>query len=211
MSDFLYFINDKSYPVYVTYKNINNIYFRYKNDSFYISCPPIVNKKTLISGLDKYADKLIAKAKGNTQIKNDKIYFLGEQFPLLNKGQFILKNKDVICFKNKEERDLKLRQYFAQYVNKRLRELSKIMSVNFAKVMLKDMTSRYGSYSKRSKNISISYNLLPYEIEIVDSVLIHELSHILVFNHSKYFYDVVYKYCPNYDKLSKKLKKGIYR
>ena len=44
--------------------------------------------------------------------------------------------------------------------------------------------------------------------EIIDSVIIHELAHHFVYDHSDNFYKVVYKYCPNYDILRKKLIKA---
>ena len=72
------------------------------------------------------------------------------------------------------------------------------------------MKSRYGSNSKKTKTLNFNLILIHYDVEVIDSVIIHELAHIKVFNHSKEFYDVVYRYCPNYDKYRKMLIKGIY-
>ncbi|MDD7270212.1 MAG: M48 family metallopeptidase [Treponema sp.] len=40
-------------------------------------------------------------------------------------------------------------------------------------------------------------------IEVLDSVVVHELCHRRQMNHSKAFYAEVYKLCPNYDRLDK--------
>ena len=40
----------------------------------------------------------------------------------------------------------------------------------------------------------------------IDYVIIHELSHIIHFNHSKNFWDLVSKYCSNYKEIRKEMK-----
>ena len=67
------------------------------------------------------------------------------------------------------------------------------------------MKSRYGSNNKRSKTITYSLTLMHYSLEIIDSVVVHELTHCFVYDHSDNFYRLLYKYCPDYDKLRKKL------
>ncbi|MBQ7243982.1 MAG: M48 family metallopeptidase, partial [Bacilli bacterium] len=47
--------------------------------------------------------------------------------------------------------------------------------------------------------------LMAFHPSIIDSVVVHELAHHYQFDHSKKFYDIVYRYCPDYDKLRKKL------
>ena len=47
---------------------------------------------------------------------------------------------------------------------------------------------------------------MKYDFDVIDYVLIHELCHTKVKNHSKNFWKEVEKYCPNYKELRKKLK-----
>ena len=75
-------------------------------------------------------------------------------------------------------------------------------------VKVRNMKSRYGSNNRQSKAITYSLVLLHYSPDIIDSVIIHELAHHFVYNHGSNFYKVVYKYCPNYDMLRKKLIKA---
>ena len=68
------------------------------------------------------------------------------------------------------------------------------------------MTSRWGVCNTKSKVITLNTELFKYDIECLDYVVIHELSHLVHANHSKEFWNVVSKYCPNYKILRNKLK-----
>ena len=74
------------------------------------------------------------------------------------------------------------------------------------KVKIKEMKSRLGSNSKATNTLNFTSKLIHFSKDAIDSVIIHELAHYFYFDHSKNFYDVVYKYCPNYDKLNKEFK-----
>ena len=79
------------------------------------------------------------------------------------------------------------------------------------KIRVRKMKSRYGSNSRKTMSLAFNLSLVHYSPEIIDSVIIHELVHDKVFNHSEKFYNEVYKYCPNYKALKRKLNKGIYQ
>ena len=67
------------------------------------------------------------------------------------------------------------------------------------------MTTRWGVCNTKSKVITLNTELFKYDIECLDYVVIHELSHLVHANHSKEFWNVVSKYCPNYKILRNKL------
>ena len=73
------------------------------------------------------------------------------------------------------------------------------------------MKTRLGSNSRKTNKLAFSLSLVHYSKDIIDSVIVHELAHYYEFNHSFKFYNIVYKYCPNYKILRKKLIKGIYK
>ena len=50
------------------------------------------------------------------------------------------------------------------------------------RVSVKKMTSRYGSNSSQTHTVSYSLVLLHYSVEIIDSVIVHELAHDFVRN-----------------------------
>ena len=77
---------------------------------------------------------------------------------------------------------------------------------NFPKITIKDVKSKWGSYNKVKHEIIYSSELLFKDKQTYDYIIVHELSHILQFDHSKKFYDIVSKYCRNYKVLRKRLR-----
>ncbi|MBQ4562660.1 MAG: M48 family metallopeptidase [Clostridia bacterium] len=74
---------------------------------------------------------------------------------------------------------------------------SSIMGVEPASVKITSAKKRLGSCSS-DNGICFSYRVMMYPEDIIDYVVIHELAHIKEHNHSKRFYDIVRKYCPDY-------------
>ena len=104
----------------------------------------------------------------------------------------------------------KIKPIFLDVLTKRVRYYEKLMGVSSYQVSVRNMKTRFGSNSKRTKRLNFALLLVHYSTPIIDSVIVHELAHIVEFNHSKKFYDVIYKYCPDYNRYRKLLLKGIY-
>lgn len=65
-------------------------------------------------------------------------------------------------------------------------------------VTLKDIKSRWGSYSPRSRKISLNVRLLFAPHEVLDYVIVHELCHSRVHNHGRRFWSQVAIILPDY-------------
>ena len=74
------------------------------------------------------------------------------------------------------------------------------------KLKIRNMKSRWGVYNKKNHSVTLNTHLIEYDIEKLDYVIYHELSHIIHFDHSKEFWNLVSKYCPNYKIIRKDMK-----
>jgi predicted metal-dependent hydrolase len=70
---------------------------------------------------------------------------------------------------------------------KRLNELAEEHGFTYNRVFIRNQKSRWGSCSSRN-NISLNVKLVRLPDELVDYVILHELVHIRVKNHSKVFW-----------------------
>ena len=200
-----YVLDGQEYEVLITYKRIRNIHFRYENGVFLVSCPRLVRMSAIKSGLDKYARKLRDRNPKSQAFGEDYVYLFGHKIPVTYPGSIRLKDETEIAFKDKDDLLKKMRKVFLKYMTSRTNDYANSMKCPSYIVKVRQMKSRYGSNNRSAKTITYSMTLIHYSAEIIDSVIVHELAHCFVYNHSDSFYRVVYKYCPEYDKLRKKL------
>ena len=79
------------------------------------------------------------------------------------------------------------------------------MGVEYNRIALRFQHTRWGSCSGK-KNLNFNCLLVQAPPEVLDSVVVHELCHLKEMNHSRAFYENVYRYCPEYDRCSRWLK-----
>jgi predicted metal-dependent hydrolase len=65
------------------------------------------------------------------------------------------------------------------------------------RIRIMEHESKWGSCSSK-KNINFSFDLFFMPNEIIDSVIVHELAHTKEMNHSKEFWNIVYRIVPDY-------------
>lgn len=120
----------------------------------------------------------------------------------------------------KKERDKELLQEegcFTEEEIKRLQALAKkvipekvayyarLMGVTYGRIAIRKQKSRWGSCS-REGNLNFNCLLMMAPPEVLDYVVVHELSHRLEMNHSVRFWTQVEKVIPDYRKPRKWLK-----
>ena len=78
------------------------------------------------------------------------------------------------------------------------------MSLNYTSFKTKGYRRRWGSCSSRGE-ISFNWKLIFASLELVDYVVVHEIAHLQHLNHSKDFWSLVGRYCPQWKNYRKEL------
>ncbi len=81
------------------------------------------------------------------------------------------------------------------------------MGVTYGRITIRSQRTRWGSCSSKG-NLNFNCLLMLMPPEVLDSVVVHELCHRKVMNHSSDFYNEVHKVYPEYDKWHKWLKEN---
>ena len=201
---FTYKYNNKDIPVHLTLSFQRNIYYRYREDGFYVSAPYLTRQKQIINGLDKFAEKLVSqfeKSHSNFSFEEDYVFLLGEKTSL-----------KALNIENPQELQGFLKKIAKEKITNLVLKNQQIMGISTPyKVYIRKTERQFGSNSKKTHSLSFQLELIHYSEEIIESVVIHELAHDFERNHGENFYNIVYKYCPNYKQVQRKLKKGIHK
>jgi predicted metal-dependent hydrolase len=98
------------------------------------------------------------------------------------------------------------REEAKEFLPKRLNDHSDKYKLPYAEVYIKNIKSRWGSCSGRN-NINLSIHLMRLPDQLIDYVLLHELAHTKVRNHSREFWNFLDSLISNSKKFDKELKK----
>lgn len=87
----------------------------------------------------------------------------------------------------------------------RLQHFAPALAVQWRNLRLSNARTRWGS-AKTDGSIMLNWRLLHYRLPVLDYVVIHELSHLRVMDHSPRFWAVVQSVCPDYATLRAELR-----
>lgn len=208
-----YKIDNQEYNITIIKKNNKNTYIRVNNDlNIVITTNRFTTKKMILNMLENNEEsiKKMINQKRKQQEKNEKFWFLGQSYDIIviSSWKSVEFDKDKIYIPNEKKFNLYLKKQMIKIFAERLEfQYNRfIEQIPYPKLKIRTMKTRWGVCNKRDNSITLNSELLKHSIEEIDYVIIHELSHFVHFNHSKEFWTIVEKYCPNYKMIRKHMK-----
>ncbi len=115
----------------------------------------------------------------------------------LTKSEMLYLAQDFYITQTKELLKLRL-NYFAE-----------LMNLTYTSVSIINSKTRWGSCSAEGElKFNLRISMLP--CKIIDYIIIHELAHLIEFNHSKKFYKIIACVMPKWESVRKELKSYDY-
>lgn len=157
-------------------------------------------------------------------ISYKQVLFLGKKYDIAKIAglkKIELTDNKIVLPQKIEDKDVpsKIKKWYIDNAKKilaeRLEFFADLMQVDYAGLTINNNKTRWGSCDI-NRNIKLNFRLIMLPHKCVDYVIIHELAHIVEFNHSKDFYKIISLVMPGYKLQQKILKEydyvlGLYR
>jgi len=148
------------------------------------------------------------------------LYIFGKQYFLKveyrNKHETLILEENMVILtvregRTREQKEKIVNKWYAEMLEKEIRKYvpkwEERTNLYCEKWQIRNMKSRWGSCNTTKKKICINLQLVHHPIECLEYVILHELAHLKVNNHSKRFKDIMDTYMPNW-RDTKKLLNG---
>lgn len=208
-----YIIDGKEYEVVIEKKNNKNTYIRVKEDMhILVTTGYFTTKRQIIDILDRNEQSL-RRMLYNAQRKVEKqkfFYYLGKRYDIIIMPGEVQIDGDYIYTENMNMLDKWYKKQaqvlFLEHLNLKYRLFEE--KIPYPTLKIRRMKTRWGVCNRRDNSVTLNLDLLKYDTEALDYVIVHELSHFVHFNHSSSFWNLVEKYTPDYKRIKKVLKDG---
>ncbi|WKX02615.1 YgjP-like metallopeptidase domain-containing protein [Candidatus Mycoplasma mahonii] len=201
----------------------NNMYLKIKNNAIVVSANKMIRtsfiRKFVEEHIEKFVKHLDDKKKSELySLVDNYIWISGVKLKItvltgFNKPLAVVEGKKFyIRSKNgtNSESIEVIKHFLKEDILKRVDIIQRIWEKNMeipkhtSSASYKN--SSWASNSLRKQNINYSSKLSHYNDEIINYVVIHELAHYKVPNHSSSFWNIVNQYEPNYKEIRDRLK-----
>ena len=209
-------INNESLDYQLIKKSKKTLSLKISENGLVVSAPLFMSEKKInqiVFSKIKWIKKkleLIEPQKNKLFIKNRASFdLLGKEIKITlldgnNKIEWVDENNLKIFFKDQDDQK-KLKTFFIKwlkeialdYFSQRAYEISKLYAIPSNSILLSNAKSRWGTCNSKTE-VRINWRLIQADPYVVDYVICHEFAHLTHMNHSRNFWNLVEKLCPNY-------------
>lgn len=212
-----YYLTYQDLNYILIYKHKKNISIRVKEGIIEVSAPYNTSLQYIEQLLEDYKERLMDQINNYSpyyELKDQGYIYIFDTKYIINyiydhKNQCLIKDNIIYVYGKDLNKSLSVytHQLLYNYIIERMiKYLSYDFDLDMPEVVIKKYKSKWGSCYYKENRISFNISLIHIEKELIDYVIIHELCHFLVHNHSVLFYNEVEKRLPEYKRLIKSLK-----
>jgi predicted metal-dependent hydrolase len=158
----------------------------------------------------KYRETIPAVTKPSFE-ENTDLPYLGVNYPLkidkeqikdsidLVDGKFVVKAKPTKITSNRLKKLYEnwLREKAQVLFKDKVQKYTKKLGVKVRRITIKNLRNRWGSLTETGV-INLNLNLMKASEDVIDYIIVHELCHLQIKEHSHHYWDLVRKYMPDY-------------
>lgn len=195
--------------VVIIRKKIKNIYFRIDESlNIVVTCPKFVSDREIDKLLNdnvKSLEKMYKRAV-DQNIKEEKIYYLGDKLDYIYYKK-VMFDKNVAYGPSIDAVNEYLEKHSLEVFQKRLElYINDFDNLPKFRLRVRKMKTRWGVCNKGSMTVTLNTLLIHKRPDLIDYVIVHELSHFEHMDHSTAFWNCVGQHYPNYKNARKELR-----
>lgn len=173
----------------------------------------IVESKLDLISKKLYEIRSLSQKQEIDKTKDKQVLYMGKKYPIkVNVDKNLEKNnifiqKDSIIVNIQKEDDKQINSIIESYLKKEcLKNIKKRILYHQSNFKLKPKSikvvesNKFWGLCSSNRDIQFNWKLIMAPIEVIDYVIIHEMSHMAHMNHSKSFWKMVAKIMPEYKK-----------
>lgn len=215
------------FDVRIVHKRIRNLYLRLDGNTILASAPILMPDFEVYRFIDRKRNWIYRTYDRMTRLKRttmkyhggDIFYLFGKPYRLVRtvgkKNVSIGDDRIVLSYMDDSEDGIR---YLYKHLDKILLEKAEGYLRQYRGFLIdygylqepelksRVMTSKWGVCFTRKNRITISSYLIHYPLECLEYIMVHEMTHFIVPNHSRRFYEIVAKNMPEYKKAAELLK-----
>ena len=215
------------FEVEITRKQIKNLYIHLKDNRVLVSAPLLMPEYRIYRFLEEKRDWIycsyirMQKRENNSLIYKggDLFYLFDKEYKLIRtigqKKVYIEQDNLHLSYPNDGEDGIRyLYKYLDKYLlaeAERYLQQYRTFLQDYGYILKPEigcriMRTRWGVCYTRKNKINISSYLIHYPLYCLEYIMVHEMTHFIVANHSRRFYEIVSRNMPDYKKAVNRLK-----
>ncbi len=144
---------------------------------------------------------------GKELVNGESALYLGRNYQIeitdTNESEILFEQKFLIPASLSFEKKTVLRGWYTKRANEkiipRVRNHANALGVEYADIKIVDNKYRWGSCTPKD-NLNFNWRLIKAPMYVIDYVIIHELAHLLVENHTPEFWNIIRAQSPKMEK-----------
>ncbi|MDF1880455.1 M48 family metallopeptidase [Sulfurimonas sp. MAG313] len=191
-------------------KNMRRIILRVENKNELRLSSSKISKKRLLSFINEHKSWILNQ---QDEIKDEfslesKFYFLAKPYHLKHDTKALYIREEYVYINPvlaKMQSDNFYKKHAKKYLPERVKLWQEKMNLDFNRLSFRLAKKRWGSCNSK-RNISLNPYMMKLSYEMIDYIIVHELSHLVHLNHSPAFYKTIEQYIPQYKAIEKEIK-----
>ncbi len=210
-------LNNQTIEYTIIYKHIRSLYFKVEKGELIVKAPYHTSLSVIEDYIIKYQNKLLKRMVSYESYydyrDNGYIDIYNQRYTIVlrdvKKNLCEIHDDKIYVYHHQIEKclDSYLRKQLLDYITERvIYYLVNDFDLGMPKIEVRKYKGRWGSCFFKENKISFNLALIHLDKDLIDYVIVHELTHFLQANHSALFYQEMSERMPDYKNRQKRLK-----